>query len=280
MQESAIFDQAGRPPALRVMTYNVHRCIGRDRKLDLHRTAEVIAACEPDIVALQELDVVRARTGGIDQARAIAALLGMTSRFHASLTVEEEKYGNAILTALPERLVKAGPLPGSVFLEPRGALWVEVEVNGGGLQIINTHLGLSPYERLRQARRLTGEEWLGNAACRDPVLLLGDLNGGRRSRSYGLIASRLRDAQVGRDERPRRTYPSRMPLLRLDHVFCSRSVQVLDIATVDSAAARVASDHLPLVADLQLDAAPSNDAVGKPRRHGLQASPAPSGSPR
>ena len=123
-------DQRARPASLRIMTYNVHRCVGADGRADPRRIAEVIAACQPDMVALQELDVGRHRTGGIDQAHAIAHLLGMSVHFHPALQVEEELYGDAILTALPMRLVKAGPLPGSVGFEPRGALWAAVEANG------------------------------------------------------------------------------------------------------------------------------------------------------
>ena len=89
---------------LRVMTYNVHRCVGVDKRLDLERVAEVIAAARPDVVALQELDVGRRRTKGVDQAHGLAELLGMRSHFNAALHVEEERYGDAILTALPERL--------------------------------------------------------------------------------------------------------------------------------------------------------------------------------
>src|ERR1700759_2043184 len=113
----------------RILTYNVHRCVGADRVLDVGRVAAVIAAQEPDIVALQELDVGRARTGGVDQAHEIARRLDMACPFPAALTVEEERYGDAILTCFPERLVQVGPLPGYgriPQLEPRGALWVEV----------------------------------------------------------------------------------------------------------------------------------------------------------
>src|SRR5579863_10680298 len=96
----------------RIVTYNVHRCVGADSRLDVGRVADVIAALEPDIVALQELDVGRARTGGVDQAHQLAQRLGMAFHFNAALRVEEELYGDAILTALPERLIKAGPVPG------------------------------------------------------------------------------------------------------------------------------------------------------------------------
>src|SRR5580692_10055815 len=135
--------QGGR--VVRILTYNVHRCVGADRVLDVARVADVLAAQAPDIVALQEVDVGRARTGGVDQAHQLARRLGMAFHFNAALKVEEELYGDAILTALPERLVKAGPLPGYPRLrrlEPRGALWVEVEVGAVRLQVITTHLGL------------------------------------------------------------------------------------------------------------------------------------------
>ena len=91
----------------RILTYNVHRCLGTDGRLSPSRIADVIAAYEPDVVALQELDVGRSRTGGVDQAHAIARAIGMHVHFHASLTVLEEKYGNAILTHRPSELVKA-----------------------------------------------------------------------------------------------------------------------------------------------------------------------------
>ena len=82
-----------------------------DRRLDVGRIVAVIAAMQPDIVALQELDVGRARTGGVDQAHEIARRLDMACHFNAALQVEEEQYGDAILTSYPERLVKAGPCP-------------------------------------------------------------------------------------------------------------------------------------------------------------------------
>src|SRR5579875_3241370 len=117
----------------RIVTYNVHRCVGNDRRLDVARIVDVLAALEPDIVALQELDVGRRRTGGVDQAYEIAEGLDMACHFNAALTVEEEHYGDAILTCFPEKLVKKAPLPGYgriPQLEPRGALWIEVTIDG------------------------------------------------------------------------------------------------------------------------------------------------------
>ncbi|MHB8284251.1 MAG: endonuclease/exonuclease/phosphatase family protein [Caulobacteraceae bacterium] len=242
---------------LRLMTYNVHGCVGMDKKLDLGRIAGVIGQSRPDIVALQELDVGRARSGSVDQAHAIAAKLGMTVHFNAALSVEEEQYGDAILTALPEQLVKVGALPTLPNIprnETRGALWVSIEVEGRQLQVINTHLGLVPHEQQRQAKCLVGEGWLGHPACLDPVVLLGDFNATSRYAAYKTLAGRLSDVQrvAGRRRGGRsvKTFPSRMPMLRIDHMFVSRSIEVLDVHAPDSALARIASDHLPLVVDI------------------------------
>jgi endonuclease/exonuclease/phosphatase family metal-dependent hydrolase len=240
----------------RIMTYNVHRCVGVDRRLDVGRVAAVIAQCKPDIVALQELDVCRPRTGAVDQAHAIAHRLGMSFHFHAALQVEEERYGDAILTHAPLTLIKAGPLPGSPTLralEPRGALWLELEIEGRRLQVINTHLGLVPHEQRAQAAALAGPEWIGHAARRDPLILLGDFNAPPRAAAYRTLARALRDArQAAGTPRASATFPSRFPMLAIDHVFVSTGVEVTRVEAVSAPLARAASDHLPLVVDFRL----------------------------
>ncbi|TNC05058.1 endonuclease/exonuclease/phosphatase family protein [Methylobacterium terricola] len=236
---------------LRVLTYNVRRCLGADGRLAPERIAAVIAACRPDVVALQELDVGRARSGGIDQATVIAGHLGMRSHFHPAMRVSDELYGDAILTALPSRLVRAKALPGHDGCEPRGALWAAVVAGGTEVQVVTTHLGLGRAERRAQAEALLGPDFLGDPACRDPVVLLGDFNALPGSGVHRRLAARLPDAHGARAwTRP--TFPARLPLLRIDHVFVSRSVAVRAVRTVGGTLARVASDHLPLVADLDL----------------------------
>ena len=240
----------------RIATYNVHRCVGNDRRLDVGRVAAVLAALEPDIVALQELDVGRARTGGVDQAHEIARRLDMACHFHAALKVEEELYGDAILTCYPERLVQVGPLPGYhriKALEPRGALWVEVEIDGAPVQVINTHLGLVPREQQIQAEWLAGEGWLQNPKCAGPTILLGDFNATPSSVVYRTLAGRLKAARtLSPRKSPTSTFPSPLPVLRIDHVFVSEEIRVLDVTAPFSPLTRAASDHLPLVMDFEL----------------------------
>ena len=240
----------------RILTYNVHRCVGNDRRLDLIRVADVIAAYEPDIVALQELDVGRRRTGGVDQAYAIAEQLDMACHFNAALQVEEEQYGDAILTTLPERLVKAGPLPGldpRVPLEPRGALWISVTIDDAQVQILNTHLGLAPREQQRQAAALAGPDWLGREDRQGPTILLGDFNATGASAVYRTLTRTLRDSRrLPARKRPTSTFPAQLPLLRIDHMFVSEEIVVLSLDAPYTPATRMASDHLPLVMEFEV----------------------------
>lgn len=262
---------------LRLMTYNVHRCVGTDRRLDVERVAEVIAAEEPDVVALQELDVGRIRTRGVDQAHRLAELLKMTSHFHPAMTVEEELYGDAILTALPEKKVRAEGLPLYTRipgLEPRGALWITVDVQGTPVQIINTHLGLVPQEQKRQAAALLGERWMAHEDWRAPGILLGDFNASPYSATYRMLKAVLRDAQTRTaswTRTPTATFPSNFPFMRIDHVFLTKGLETIAVRSPYGPLARVASDHLPLVVDLEI-----SPVAGAPA--GTGDSP-PSGAP-
>ncbi len=244
------------PGVLKVMTYNVHSCIGMDGRLSPERIARVIARHEPDIVALQELDAGRPRTGGADQAHLIARHLEMDYHFHPTIRIEEERYGNAILSRLPMRLVKAAQLPGPTrwpMLEPRGAIWAAVQMNGVEIQVLNTHLGLTRRERRAQAEALLGPEWLGHPDCRGPVVLLGDLNAGPTSRVLGRLATELVDAQLALAEhQPQKTWFGPYPTARIDHVLVDPLTTVLGAEVPKTGLTRLASDHLPLVVELQV----------------------------
>ncbi|QIB67759.1 oxidoreductase [Kineobactrum salinum] len=245
---------------LRIVTYNVHSCIGMDGKLSARRIARVIARTQPDIVALQELDVGRSRSGHENQAQVIAHYLTMEHHFHPVIHVENEQYGDAILSHLPMRLVKAAclpPVPGpGSRREPRGAVWVAVEVMGTEIQVINTHLGLWPGERLRQVQELLGRNWLGHPDCQGPVILCGDFNATPGSAVCRMLRARLDDAQIElASHRPRNTFSSNIPAARIDHIFLGGGVEVTAIDTPQSQLARLASDHRPLVATLKLPVA-------------------------
>ncbi|MFS8056900.1 endonuclease/exonuclease/phosphatase family protein [Rhizobium sp. BR 317] len=237
--------------SIRILTYNVHSCIGTDRKIDPARIAAVIAEAQADIVALQEIDVRRHRTGGVDQASMIASLLKMEAHFNPALTVADEQYGDALITALPTKAIKAGPLPS--LGEPRGALSVEVMIGDRQLHLVNTHLGLRGRDRVQQMSALLGPAWLP-AGGKDlaSTILCGDFNAVPVSAAYRLATRVLKDVQLSGNQPARPTFPSRYPLMRLDHVFVSADLAVLGASVPRNRLTSLASDHLPLIAEIGL----------------------------
>jgi endonuclease/exonuclease/phosphatase family metal-dependent hydrolase len=241
---------------IRIMTYNVHSCIGMDGKASTERIAEVIFRSRADIVALQEVDTGLARTGLAEQARNIAGILNMHFHFHPSLYRKEGAYGNALLSRFPLRILQGGALPtlrGLRRFEKRGALWGEVRFPQGAVQVITTHFGLFRRERLLQVQALLGPEWLGHPECRPPLILCGDFNASPHSRVYARIIGRLRDVQRCLAwSRPKSTWPARHPVRRIDHMFISPDFTVEEVAVPQDKLTRMASDHLPLIAAVNL----------------------------
>lgn len=241
---------------LKILTYNVHRWVGIDRKMQPERAAGIIAATGANIVALQEVRAGRVKMGWQNRAEAVARSLGMALHFLPTTRIFGEQLGLAIMTSLPSRRIKGERLPSlspDGGISKRSALWVAVEYEGSEVQVINAHLSLRPAERLMQAQELLGEEWLGDKKCKDPVLLMGDFNASANSRSYKLFSSELKDAQLmTRRGIARPTFHTRMPVMRLDHIFLRGDGLVVKKARpLRSHLARAASDHLPLVADIE-----------------------------
>ncbi|WP_244444517.1 endonuclease/exonuclease/phosphatase family protein [Nitratireductor basaltis] len=233
---------------MRFLTYNIHGCRGTDGRCDASRIAEVIAQCDPDVIALQELDVGRARSGGVDQAHEIARHLDMKFHFHAAMRVEEEHYGNAVLTSRDMRVVKSGILPAPG--EPRGALHVEISGDAGPVHVMTTHLGVMRGQRNHQLDRLLSANWIAGVPEDMPLVLMGDLNAIPFSSVYRRLSREMKDATHYRGRRGA-TFPSRFPMLRIDHIFMRGPVSSRGSEVYDSALTRLASDHRPLYADLE-----------------------------
>jgi endonuclease/exonuclease/phosphatase family metal-dependent hydrolase len=239
----------------RVMTYNVHRCVGTTGADSSADVASLCRDAEADIVALQELDAPETdEMEGAHHARELAEALGMQLLFCRTFRRDVGYYGHALLSRHPLALEKVTTFPsGHPGAEPRGAIWARADISGKSLDVISTHLGVFRRERLAQSRELLGESWLGSDEMRRPVLLCGDLNAVPNATTYRRFASVLQDAQRAlRGWRPRATFPSILPILRLDHVFVSEDVTVLGARVPWNSRSRRASDHLPLIVDLEL----------------------------
>jgi endonuclease/exonuclease/phosphatase family metal-dependent hydrolase len=115
-----------------------------------------------------------------------------------------------------------------------------------------------PQEQRKQAACLLGPEWLDHPDCQDPVVLLGDFNATPRYAAYKALGARLRDGRRAAGvRRGALTFPSRFPMLRIDHIFVSPSIEIRNVHAPDGDLVKVASDHLPLVADLKVVRAPA-----------------------
>jgi endonuclease/exonuclease/phosphatase family metal-dependent hydrolase len=245
-----------RDEAIRIMTYNVHACVGMDGELSPERIARVIDQSGANVICLQELDVFRRRSGNRDQAHAIALHLEMNHKFHPAWHLEEESFGNAILTRFPMRMVEMKGLHHHKSdRSRRSALWAEIDVNEElSLQLINTHLSIYPKEQLIQARELM-EEWVQPASLLGPVVLCGDFNARPNSATHKAFAGKMFDVESFDQTRTRSTYFSPFPMARFDHIFVTRGLLPVNTQVIDSRIAKVASDHLPLIADLKFDRA-------------------------
>ncbi len=245
---------AGGKAHLRVMTYNTHNCGGMDGRVSPRRIGRVIQREAPDIVALQELDKGRLRSRHEDQAALIADQLGYHLVFCPTVVRDEDRYGHALLSRWPIEVVKLGVLPAdprSWMQEARAALWARVRIGDDFVNVVTTHLGLGIKERLMQMDALLGGEWIGPVIDREPVVVCGDFNMLPGSMPYGLAAGKLTDIQAARrGHRPLGTFSSLQPLVRIDHVFVSKHFETKKVVVPRTELTRLASDHLPLVADL------------------------------
>jgi len=242
---------------LKVATYNIHSCIDTARVVDMEKIAGVIAETGADVVALQEVDADKPRTGGADQPKWLANRLGMEHFFYPVVRSGAEKYGLAVLSLLPMEKVKFGRLPAPEAKKPRevrGAMWIRLKTPAGPVNLINTHLGLRAGERRLQIGKLLGDRWLGALDKEEPSVFCGDFNAGRRSYVYRQICKRFSDVQrlKGCPKSPRPTFLSFYPIWCLDHIFVSDHFSLVQMEVPFTRLARRASDHLPVVAEVVL----------------------------
>lgn len=227
---------------LRLLTWNVRNCRGVDQRVTPERVLDLLAAQDADVVALQELDVGRARSRRMDQPSWLAERLGMEVVFCDTLG----GYGHAVLTRLRVHASEHITLPAlSRETEPRGALDVVVSLGAHRtLRVLATHLGLSAADRTMQARLL-----LDRLSEDGPTVLLGDLNAGPGQLGYVELVPTLSDPLSPWPHRARCTWPSLFPFRALDHVLLSSELGAVRAAVLDGGAARFASDHRPVVVD-------------------------------
>jgi endonuclease/exonuclease/phosphatase family metal-dependent hydrolase len=239
---------------LAVATYNIHRCIGTDRRYDAPRVATVLKELDCVLVALQEVENRGDPCHDSLQLDYLAASLDMLALPGLSIIRHRGPYGNALLTNLPVMHVERHDLSVK-SRETRGAVEAVVQVEGRPLRAIAAHLGLKYDERRFQAARLLQ---IVRAEPTMPSIVLGDMN----EWIPGVPWMRSLERELGAAPAPR-TFPAARPILRLDRIWAGPApVRVQHIAAHGTALARVASDHLPVRAEISLPDMPPAAAPG------------------
>ena len=226
-----------------VATYNIHLGIGSDGRFEPPRIAAVIKELKADIVALQEVGM---GAPGFNMLAYLREACGMHAIAGPTLVTAHGDYGNAILSRFHPVTIRRVDL--SVpRREPRGALDVEFDCEGRLMRLIATHFGLRPSERRAQTRQLLLD---AQRAGPLPLVVLGDLN------EWFLWGRPLRWLRRHFKRTPApATFPARRPLFALDRIWVNPFEALHKVVVHNSARTRVASDHLPLTAAVDLSVA-------------------------
>jgi endonuclease/exonuclease/phosphatase family metal-dependent hydrolase len=217
----------------------------------------VIRQIDPDVVALQEVVRQFGRHDDHDQAAALAERLGMQMLMGTAIEGPDFEYGNVVLTRLQVTGHEKYDLSCRSY-EPRTIQRVDIEIDGGVLHFYNTHLGTTYAERCEQSRRLVQTEILEASHPEHPQVLVGDFNDWFQGTPSRLLGDHLYDAT--RHMKP--TYPSVAPVLRLDRIYVNHHVRARRVWAHTTPLARLASDHVPIVAVLEPSLAESGVRVG------------------
>jgi len=226
---------------LRLVSWNVHGWVGLDGIADLTRFRRVLSECRAQILGLQEVSNDYREGSSASQLLRLAQELELSAEGGPTILRPEGDYGNALLSTLPVKRVRHLDLslPGR---EPRAALDADLDWNRCRLRVMVTHLGLRPFERRYQVKRLI-------EAIRqhpyDVLVLMGDLN---EWLIFGRPA-RWMHRHFGQRGGPP-TFPSRMPLFALDRIFVEPPFLLGEVRTLRTPLARLASDHLPVLGTL------------------------------
>jgi endonuclease/exonuclease/phosphatase family metal-dependent hydrolase len=232
---------------VRIATYNVHRCRGMDRRVAPARIIEVLRDIDADVIALQE--VIGAGPAGAGQAEEIGAGLGMGWVMNCVRTLRQHQFGNVVLSRYPIVHHSQYDLSWRTC-EPRHCQRADLEIDGRVLHIYNVHLGTAVLERRYQAGRLAS--FVHDHRVSGAKVILGDFNEWMKGLATKTLSSLFESVDISRHLKRRRTYPGIFPVVHLDHIYYEGAVDVTGVEMPRTRKALMASDHLPLVANLRI----------------------------
>ena len=241
---------------IRVLSYNVHKCIGGiDRRYRPERVLETIAHYEPDVVMLQEVDEGARRTMFHRQVDLLGDKMGLRHRtYFPNVSLRDGGgYGNAVLSRYP--LTDTMNIDLTIGRRKRRSVLhgrYRVRAPNGRrartLHVFNLHLGLSGGERKAQLRRFLESHPFAGLHHNTPIVVAGDFND-----VWGTLGTEfLVPAGFRGIAQPLYTFPAYAPVRALDSIYVRGDLQIAHVFRSQLAIARQASDHLPLIADLEM----------------------------
>ncbi|MBM3746668.1 MAG: endonuclease [Acidobacteria bacterium] len=245
-----VAQESAPPRRITVLSYNIHHGEGTDAKVDLERIAALIRAASPDLVALQEVDRVTRRTGGVNQAQDLACFTGMQYFFGRTIDYQGGMYGNAVLSRLPVNGFANRALPFTPGREARGVAQAHIysgptESGHALFRFFATHLDTSEADRLKAVPAILE---FASEEPDLPTILAGDLNALPDSAPMKLLAQGFEVAAAG-EFLP--TYPAGAPQRQIDFILYRPADRwrVVEVRVIEES---VASDHRPILAVLEL----------------------------
>lgn len=236
----------------RIATYNIHKCVGLDRRFAPERIVEVLREVDADVVALQEVLCHSRSHRREHQAEFIAEELGMDFRMGENRQIRGGDYGNVILSRLPIGRSENHDISVKKY-EPRGCLHAEIEVNGGRpLHFVNVHMGTSYFERRLQVQKLLAEHVVHQPELIGGRIIAGDFNEWLTGVTTRLLKENFQSVDPKLHLGKQFTYPGIMPVLHLDHVYFDESFKLKSASLHRTRTALIASDHLPIVAEFEM----------------------------
>jgi endonuclease/exonuclease/phosphatase family metal-dependent hydrolase len=245
---------------LRVLSYNIHRAIGVDRRFRPERVSSILGYYNPDIAILQEVDDGAPRSRELDLGKELARALGYEHyAIGHNVTLRKGRYGNATLSRWPIQRERNIDLTVS-FLRRRGCQHTRIGVRTPSgktrrLEVFNLHLGLSARERERQVALLARSREFASLPFGVPTIVAGDYNDWRsllRPIFVDLLGFRSATGGNTDNERAIATFPSFFPQGSLDRIYYRGPLRLAAAKRCRLALSRVASDHLPVIVDFDL----------------------------
>ncbi|MCA1608950.1 MAG: endonuclease/exonuclease/phosphatase family protein [Acidobacteria bacterium] len=235
---------------LRIATYNIHKCVGLDRRYSPERIADVLREIDADVIGLQEVLCHRNGIRREHQAEFLADELAMNFCLGENRKHNGGDYGNAILSLLPIANFENYDISVAKY-ESRGCVRAEIKIGEESIHFINLHMGTSFFERRNQVHRLLAEHAIDDPAIIGRRIIAGDFNEWTSGVTTRMFKSRFHSIDPKLHLGKARTFPGILPLLHLDHVYFDDAFRLVSALLHRSRTSLIASDHLPVVAEFE-----------------------------